>query len=190
MNRWHPPELAVIGMACRFPQASNPQQYWHNLLNGIEAVMEVPAGRWPTNRFFDPRPDQPGKSISKWGAFIDKPYQFDPDFFNISPAEALIIDPQHRLLLELSYECIADAGYTKDELAGKKIGVFMGLSQSVYEEFTRPQLFQSDPSHPAIMADNLRNLAAGRIAEFVRRGAYERSVWHRTSAPRACATSH
>ena len=93
MKRLRPPKLAVLGMACRFLPANTPQQYWQNLLNGVEASQVVPTGRWPISRFYDPRSDQPGKKVSRWGVFIDKPYHFDPDFFNISPAEAAIIDP-------------------------------------------------------------------------------------------------
>ena len=75
--------------------------------------------------------------VCKWGGFIDDVAAFDPLFFNISPAEASYIDPQHRLFLEESWRCLEDAGYSVEELAGKNIGVYAGVSKNDYTEIMR-----------------------------------------------------
>jgi amino acid adenylation domain-containing protein len=157
--------IAIIGMACRFPQAGNPAEFWANLKAGRESITPVPPDRWPVEQYYDPRPGTPGKSISQWGGFVADVRGFDAAFFNISPEEAAVMDPQHRLLLEMAYEALENGGYGDEQRRqGRRVGVFIGISQSSYEEFTRPLLFSGRPVLPAMLADNLRNLAAGRIA--------------------------
>jgi acyl transferase domain-containing protein len=157
-------QIAIIGMACRFPQADNPAEFWSNLVAGRSAIREVPAGRWSPADYYDPTPGRPGKSITKWGSFLDDVRGFDAAFFRIPPAEARIMDPQHRILLELAHECLESAGYSSDRRSDLRVGVFIAISQSGYEEFTRPLLFGSQPTPASMLANNLRKIAAGRIA--------------------------
>ncbi|MEM8861617.1 MAG: SDR family NAD(P)-dependent oxidoreductase, partial [Chloroflexota bacterium] len=109
--------------------------------------------------------NQTGKSVSKWGGFIDDIWDFDPGFFKLSKEEALFIDPQHRILLELAYEAIADAGYTAAAFKGKRAGVFIGIAQEDYKNDAVAHLFSGQKSHPTVLANNLRSMAAGRIAD-------------------------
>lgn len=165
MDEQHGRDVAIIGMACRFPQANHPGEFWDNLKAGRECISAVPSDRWPAELYYDPRRGTPGKSISKWGGFLDDVRGFDAAFFGISPGEAAVMDPQHRLLLEMAYEALESAGYGDERRRqGLRVGVFIGISHNGYEEFTRPLLFDGRPVHPAMLADNLRNLAAGRIA--------------------------
>lgn len=130
-------DFAVIGMACRFPGAENYAQYWENLIQGKNCVAEIPKDRWDWQAYFgDPRTDT-NKTNIKWGGFIDDIDKFDPLFFNISPKEAAYIDPQHRLFLQTAWHCIEDAGYSVESLAGRKIGIYAGVSKNDYSEMMR-----------------------------------------------------
>src|SRR5436305_772042 len=92
-----PPEpIAVVGLACRLPQAPDPDAFWTLLRDGVDAVTDAP----PEGRGGSGRP----------GAYLDRVDGFDPAFFGISPREAVAMDPQQRLALELSWEALEDAG--------------------------------------------------------------------------------
>ena len=120
--------IAIVGMGCRFPgEACSPEAFWELLANGIDGVCELPADRWDWRRFYDPNPDKPGKTYVKRGGFLREPIQeFDPLFFGISPREAAAIDPQQRLLMEVTYEALEDAGLRLEDLRGSATGVFVG----------------------------------------------------------------
>jgi polyketide synthase 5 len=105
--------IAVIGMACRLPGGiDSPAQLWDALLRGEDLVTEIPSDRWDLDEYYDPEPGVPGRSPCKWGAFLDDVGGFDSDFFGISEREATAMDPQHRLLLEASWEAMEHAGLT------------------------------------------------------------------------------
>ena len=120
-------DIAVIGMSCRFPEAENYRQFWHNLAQGTNSITPVPAERWSLEEYYSPKQGTPYKSISKWGGFIRGVDQFDASFFGISPREAERMDPQQRIALELSWECLEDAGYAPSALSGANVGIYMGL---------------------------------------------------------------
>src|SRR3990167_2903223 len=86
--------IAIIGMSCRFPGgASNPENYWDLLKNGVDGIADIPKDRWDVDAFYDPDPEAPGKMITRKGGFIDNIDLFDADFFGISPREAQEMDP-------------------------------------------------------------------------------------------------
>ncbi|MET0703792.1 MAG: type I polyketide synthase, partial [Mycobacterium sp.] len=125
-------------MACRLPGGiDSPQQLWEALLQGQDLVTEVPLDRWDADEYFDPEPGVPGRSVSKWGAFIDDVAGFDADFFGINEREALAMDPQHRLLMETCWEAAEHAGLSPAGLAGSSTGVFVGMSHDDYTLVTR-----------------------------------------------------
>ena len=95
-------DIAIIGLSGRYPEAGDVQAFWENLKQGVDCIREIPPERWPLDGFYHPDIDEAlsqGKSYSKWGGFIDGVAEFDPLFFNISPREAEIMDPQERLFL-------------------------------------------------------------------------------------------
>ncbi|SEH65919.1 polyketide synthase 5 [Mycolicibacterium rutilum] len=125
--------VAVIGMSCRLPGGiESPEQLWDALLKGDDFVTEIPRGRWDAEEYYDPEPGVPGRSVSKWGAFLDDASAFDHGFFGITEREATAIDPQHRVLLETAWEAVEHSGMNPSSLAGSKTGVFMGLTHNDY----------------------------------------------------------
>ncbi len=125
-------DIAVIGMAGRFPKARDLREYWDNLLEGRDCVSEPPADRWDAGAIYDPDPAAAGKTYCRWNGFIPDSDCFDPLFFNISPKEAELMDPQQRLFLEESWHAIENAGYTPEDLAACRTGVYAGVMQSDY----------------------------------------------------------
>jgi acyl transferase domain-containing protein/NADPH:quinone reductase-like Zn-dependent oxidoreductase/NAD(P)-dependent dehydrogenase (short-subunit alcohol dehydrogenase family)/SAM-dependent methyltransferase/acyl carrier protein len=126
--------IAIIGIGCRFPGGVNDiESFWKLLVEGREAISDVPPDRWNIERFFDAESGLPGKSIARRGGFLDRIDQFDPQFFGISPREAPYVDPQHRLLLETAWEAMEDAGLVLDFERGTDLGVFVGISHNEYQ---------------------------------------------------------
>ncbi|MDG4668992.1 sulfolipid-1 biosynthesis phthioceranic/hydroxyphthioceranic acid synthase [Mycobacterium sp. 236(2023)] len=154
--------IAVIGMGCRLPGGiESPQRLWESLLRGADLVTEVPVDRWDADEYYDPEPGVPGRSVSKWGGFLDDVAGFDAEFFGISEREATAIDPQHRLLLESSWEAIEHAGIDPATLAGTRTGVFVGMTHNDY------QLVTADAdaiAGPYGFTGSNYGLASGRIA--------------------------
>lgn len=129
--------VAVIGMACRLPGGiDSPDRLWQALVRGDDVITEVPAQRWDINEFYDPEPGVPGRSVSRWGGFLDDVAGFDFEFFGYGEREATAIDPQQRLLLETSWEAIEHAGLAPPSLSGSSTGVFVGLCHDDYTLLT------------------------------------------------------
>ncbi|MDK8181883.1 beta-ketoacyl synthase N-terminal-like domain-containing protein [Paenibacillus sp. UMB4589-SE434] len=124
--------IAIIGMSGQFPQANTMEQFWSNLAEGRDCISEVPADRWDMS-FYDADPKTPGKSYSKWMGVLEEADQFDPHFFQLSPAEAELMDPQQRLFLEHCWRSLEDAGIAPSSLAGSRCGVFAGCSVNDYD---------------------------------------------------------
>jgi len=112
---------------------NSPEQLWQALLRGEDFVTEVPLDRWDIDEYYDPEPGVPGRSHCKWGAFVDNIGDFDPEFFAIAEKEAVAMDPQHRMLLETSWEAMEHAGLTPAQLANTQTGVFIGLNHGDYQ---------------------------------------------------------
>ncbi|MBP2000172.1 acyl transferase domain-containing protein/acyl carrier protein/NAD(P)-dependent dehydrogenase (short-subunit alcohol dehydrogenase family) [Paenibacillus shirakamiensis] len=131
-------DIAVIGMSGRYPQARNIEEFWSNLKAGVDAITEVTLDRWNWKQTEDLETPS-GKSISRWGGFVEDYDCFDASFFRITPKEAEAMDPQERLFLEVCWEAIEDAGYTPKNIVkskGKqkrnKVGVFAGVMHKDY----------------------------------------------------------
>ena len=131
--------VAIIGISGRFPQAKTLQEYWENLKAGRDCITEIPQERWPLEGFYHSDPQEAvaqGKSYSKWGGFMEGFADFDPLFFNISPREAINIDPQERLFTASCWEVLEDAGYTREQLAARyngRVGVFAGITKTGFD---------------------------------------------------------
>ncbi|MEM6401717.1 MAG: beta-ketoacyl synthase N-terminal-like domain-containing protein, partial [Cyanobacteria bacterium P01_D01_bin.116] len=153
--------IAIIGMGCRFPGADNPQAFWDLLSNGIDAISEVPADRWDINTYFDNDAETPGKINTRYGGFVKQLYEFDAAFFGISPREAVSLDPQQRLLMEVSWEALENAGIIPT-IQGSKTGVFVGISSNDYSQ----QLLTREVTEidAYLATGNSHSTAAGRLS--------------------------
>ncbi|MBL8341595.1 MAG: SDR family NAD(P)-dependent oxidoreductase [Rubrivivax sp.] len=164
-QRAHAP-VAIIGLGCRFPGgADSPEAYWRLLDEGRDAIREVPAERWDIDAWFDPDPDAPARMSVRHGGFLDRVDGFDAPFFGVSPREALTMDPQQRLALEVSWEALEHAGIAPTSLAGSASGVFLGVCNS--DHFQRV-IDRGDAAIDAYLASgNAHSVVSGRIAYFL-----------------------
>jgi acyl transferase domain-containing protein/CRISPR/Cas system-associated endoribonuclease Cas2 len=121
--------IAIIGIGCRFPCASNPESFWHLISNGLNAIDDVPSERWSLERLYDPEPGKPGKTVARKGGFLKELDAFDADFFEISEDEVSTVDPYQSLMLEVVWESLENAGIPPTDLASSRTGVFVGMSQ-------------------------------------------------------------
>ncbi|EYF04556.1 Long-chain-fatty-acid--CoA ligase [Chondromyces apiculatus DSM 436] len=132
-------DVAIIGVAGRYPQARNLREFWANLVAGRDCIEEIPLERWDHRKYYTPHHPRPDQTNSKWGGFIADVDKFDPLFFNISPREANYMDPQQRLFAEVVWEACEDAGYRWDRTSNRaelprenNVGVFVG---SMYHDY-------------------------------------------------------
>ncbi|MBN8739346.1 MAG: hypothetical protein BGP24_06815 [Lysobacterales bacterium 69-70] len=151
--------VAIVGLACRFPGATDAHAFWRNLADGVDAIGAVDPARWDGDAFGAQRPD--GVRVSaRLGGFVDHVDQFDADFFGISRQEAAVMDPQQRLLLEVAWEALESAGITLDALAGSATGVFVGISNN---DYARLETLDAAPS-PYDGTGNAFSIAANRLS--------------------------
>ena len=136
--------VAVVGLACRFPGAPNSEAFWHLLDQGVDAISEVPVERWNVDARYDPDPDKPGKMSTRHGGFLQQIDCFDAELFGIASREAARMDPQHRVLLEVGWEALENAGIAGRGLVGSKTGVFIGISSFDYAQLTGGNLDHMD----------------------------------------------
>ena len=156
-------KIAIIGMSGRYPQANNLQEFWENLVQGRNSIVEVPRSRWDVSRYYDPDPTKKDRTNSRWLGALNDIDCFDPLFFRISPQEADYIDPHHRLFLQESYKAFEDAGYSASTLSNNRCGIYLGISSIEYALLlAKNGLIAGAPvtsNHPAI--------AAARIAYYL-----------------------
>jgi amino acid adenylation domain-containing protein len=126
--------IAVIGMALRMPGADDPESFWQMLSQGRSAVTEMPPDRWRNLRHYG-RPEPEDRS-GYWGSFLPDVARFDPQFFEISPREAALIDPRQRIFLEEAWHAFEDAGYAGERLRDAMCGVFVGVEEGEYGYLT------------------------------------------------------
>ena len=157
--------IAIIGMGCRFPgDADTPEAFWNVLHNKVDSITEVPLDRWNIDEYYNSNPETPGKVYTRFGGFLDHIDRFDPQFFGISPKETLSLDPQHRLLLEVSWEALEHAAIAPQNLENSQTGIFFGITQTEYG-----RLRLANPNHHKQLSiydgtGNGLSFASGRLS--------------------------
>jgi len=154
--------IAIVSVACRFPGAPDPDAFWEVLSGGVDTIREVPDDRFDIDEFYDPDPEAPGKTYSRYGGYLDGIDGFDPEFFGISPREAFWMDPQQRLMLEVSWEALERAGYSPDSLRGSRSGVFVGVAANEYSHLLSADSVETIGAH--FITGNALNAIPGRVA--------------------------
>ena len=153
--------IAVVALAGRYPGANDLEEFWANLVAGRDMVTEVPVDRWDHTVLGGK--DDLGRTPPPWGGFLDGVADFDALFFQTSPREAAIMDPQIRLFLECVWNLLEGAGYTRDRLRDAydgRVGVYVG---TMYQHY---QLLSADPLQAAVTSVMSGSAVANRVSHF------------------------
>ena len=151
--------IAVVGLSGRFPGAKNIEALWDVLSAGKETLTEVPPERWDWRSYFRKPGDERNRIAGNRGGFIAGAEEFDPDFFDLSPRDAMLMDPRQRLLLQESWRALEDAGYVGKSVRGKPHGVFVGVEEGEYRH-----LLEDDEG---FITGTHNGILAGRISYFL-----------------------
>ncbi|OSC41362.1 type I polyketide synthase [Mycobacterium decipiens] len=154
--------IAIVAVACRFPGSPDPDAFWEVLSGGVDAIREVPEDRFDIDEYYDPDQETPGKTYTRCGGFLDEIDGFDPEFFGIAPREAVWMDPQQRLMLEIAWEGLERAGYSPAALRGSRSGVFVGVAANEYSHLLSTDSVETIEAH--FITGNALNAIAGRVA--------------------------
>ncbi|HKP56550.1 MAG TPA: beta-ketoacyl synthase N-terminal-like domain-containing protein, partial [Polyangiales bacterium] len=152
--------IAMVGMACRAPgHVVDPEGYWELLFEGRDAIGAFPE-RWDDLDLYDPNPDARGKTYTRSGGFLDAIDLFDARFFEIAPREAVSMDPQQRLVLEVAWEALERAGIQPRALKDSVTGVYVGSMGSDYQ----PQGIGSLEERDGYGTGSASSVLAGRLS--------------------------
>ncbi|MDH0910453.1 SDR family NAD(P)-dependent oxidoreductase [Rhizobium pusense] len=156
--------IEILGYACRVPSAENPEQLFELLRNDRCVVSSIPSSRWDTARFWHPTPGTPGKAYTFAAGVLENIYDFDPAVFGLSVREASFMDPQQRILLQVTWRALEDAGLRQDELQRERVGVYIGSSA-----LDHGNLFVEDPASgsPHFMTGNTLSIIANRVSHVL-----------------------
>ncbi|KAL5355845.1 hypothetical protein BJX96DRAFT_185048 [Aspergillus floccosus] len=157
--------IAIVGMSCRFPgEASNISGFWDMLINGRDTWSDFPSSRFNAKAFYHPDNRHHGTFHTRGGCFLAEDVsQFDAPFFHLNPAEATAMDPQLRLLLEVAYEAVENAGWSLDMLRGRNTSVYTALYNYDYEKI----LFRDPESLPFyLVTGNGEAMHSNRLSYF------------------------
>ena len=149
--------IAIVGIAGRYPDAQTPEQLWENLQAGRDSVGEVPAERWDIDAYYNPDKNHKNTTYCRQGGFIDKAECFDPGFFNITPADAIVADPQERIFLQTAWHALEDAGYARRSISGKAVGVFAAVMWNQYQLFGLDKVLSGDQAGALSVASSIAN---------------------------------
>ena len=174
-----PSDIAIIGIGTLLPKAGQAEQYWHNILEQVCVLQEVPESRWDWKLYFDADRRARDKVYSRWGGFLDE-VPFDPIAFGIPPKSMKVIDPMQLLTLELVRRALADTGYGPDDFDRENTSVILGAGGGLGDLGTQyavrseiPRFVENpDPSvwerlpewSEESFAGALLNVAAGRVS--------------------------
>ncbi|MFB7086533.1 SDR family NAD(P)-dependent oxidoreductase [Streptomyces sp. NPDC056296] len=152
--------IAVVGLSCRLPGADGPETFWELLRAGASAVTDVPEDRWQSATG-EPAPEDTVPGMRR-GGFLDRVDTFDAAFFGIAPREAVTMDPQQRLVLELAWEALEHGGIVPATLRGSRTAVFVGTLRDDYAALLYQHGARAVTQHT--MAGVNRGVIANRVS--------------------------
>lgn len=152
---------AILGYACRLPGAASVGAFWSLLSEGRCAVSEISSERWAKERFLHPRAGEQGRTYTFAAGVLDDIYAFDPGAFGLSPREVEQVDPQQRIVLELTREAFENANLPLSALEGKPVGVFVGASSLDYSVRFAADIASVDPH---FVTGNALSIISNRIS--------------------------
>lgn len=156
--------IAIVGTSVRLPGGCNGvSDFWQVLIDGKDLITEVSSERWNPDAYYYPEKDIPGKAYTKSAGQMDNIWDFDADFFNISPREASQMDPQQRLLLELSWEAFDEAGIKPSSIRGSNTSVCVGISSN---DFANTQFGDTASANSFFMLGTTMSIASNRLSYF------------------------
>lgn len=153
--------IAIVGLGCRFPGADGPDAYWNVLANGRDVVTQIPADRWDCESVFGG-----DAAMLQHAGVLDDVKHFDADFFGITGREAMLLDPQQRLILEVVWEALEHAGIPATGLRGSDTGVFVGITTTDYLRVITRRMRTAELD-AYVAPGNTLNSAAGRVSYFL-----------------------
>ena len=157
--------VAIVGMAMRLPGGiTSPERFWKALAEGEDLITTIPPERWEAQAYWSSDADRPGTMYDIHGGFLSDIDAFDADFFGIHSREAASMDPQQRILLELTWEALERAAIDPRSLMNTQTGVYLGLSNSDYGRLLTEHTRKID-GYTGVGA--AASIAAGRIAYFL-----------------------
>ncbi|MEU7750179.1 type I polyketide synthase [Micromonospora sp. NPDC049171] len=157
--------IAIVGMACRFPGGvRSPEDLWRLLERGGSGIGSLPDNREWDLAEFDAGTDGDAPPAPRTGGFLHDAADFDAELFEISPREALAMDPQHRLLLEVAWESLERAGIPADSLRGTPTGVYVGMIHNDYGSWLTGSAQGTSAFGGFFLNGNSSAVASGRIA--------------------------
>jgi acyl transferase domain-containing protein len=159
--------VAIIGMGLRFPgSGTDPERFWQMIKEGRDAVKPVPPDRWDRDALYSPDAATPGKINTRYGAFLDDVRRFDAAFFDITPLEAMRMDPQQRIFLETAWHALENAGLPKTRIAGTDTGVFVGI-HSHSADYHAMQFADPEALDAYAGPGTAHDMIAGRLAYWL-----------------------
>ncbi|WP_263360184.1 beta-ketoacyl synthase N-terminal-like domain-containing protein [Acidicapsa ligni] len=157
--------IAIVGMALRLPGGvTTPESFWQALAEGKDLITPIPSDRWEARDYLNADPDHPGTMYDAHGGFISGVDEFDAEFFGINAREAASMDPQHRILLELTWEALERANINPKGLANTAGGVFIGMGGS---DYARQSMRDARDMHAYSAVGSAMSIASGRISYFL-----------------------
>jgi acyl transferase domain-containing protein/acyl carrier protein/NADP-dependent 3-hydroxy acid dehydrogenase YdfG len=158
-----PEPIAIIAMACKIPGADSPDEFWDILINEKDLITEIPADRWDYKSIYDPQKGVLNKIYSKWGGFVKDVDGFDADYFKVAESDAICMDPQQRIMLELTQHLLDGAGYSRKDIANKNVGIIIGAAAGMWNEV----IGETAPDQKKnVVVNTIQNMIAARLADF------------------------
>lgn len=166
-------DIAIVGLSTRLPGAGDtPESTWEFLINGGDAIRDLPEGRW-AEFLSEPQLAQAVAEGNTRGGYLDQDVVtgFDAEFFAMSPVEVERIDPQQRLIMELTWEALEHARIPASDLRGESVGVYIGTSTTDFQLVAAMSLGETDPNVPASaegykITGSASSIIANRVSYF------------------------